>query len=257
MKKILILAIAALVSAPAFAWGPRGHSTVCSLADRHLHPSVKKQVEKYLGREIPFYSVWMDEFRDEPELEYAAAGHSFKVDKNYKYVPLKDKLDAISLLEGAIAVVKDRKNQTDSAVVTNLKLIIHVVGDIHCPGHVKYTTINTKYKVHPYKGKKELVTYHSVWDAEIIDRRCECLSPGELARSLDMLDKKQIREIQSGTPVDWANENAAESYVIYDMAQQGDTLYKTFYNPAWVIVQKQITRAGYRLAKVLNECFGK
>lgn len=69
------------------------------------------------------------------------------------------------------------------------------------------------------------------------------------------------QESDKGNPertlVDWANENAAESYIIYDMAQEGDELFKPFYNPAWRIVQKQITRARYRLAKILNECFGK
>lgn len=47
----------------------------------------------------------------------------------------------------------------------------------------------------------------------------------ELARNFDRLDKKAIKEIQSGTLVDWANENAAESYIIYDMAQEGDELF--------------------------------
>lgn len=257
MKKIITIAIAALVCAPAFSWGPRGHSTVCSLADRHLHPSVKKQVENYLGREIPFFSVWMDEFREDPAYAFSSRCHTFPVDADYKYAPVEGKMDAISLIESAMAVVKDRKNQTDSAVVVNLKFIIHAVGDIHCPSHVKYTTLKTGFKVIPYKGEKKQVSYHSVWDAEIIDRRCECLSPEELARNFDRLDKKAIKEIQSGTLVDWANENAAESYIIYDMAQEGDELFKPFYNPAWPIVQKQITRAGYRLAKVLNECFGK
>lgn len=255
MKKSICIALFVLFCSTASAWGPRGHSTVASLADRHLKPSVKKQVEKYLGREIPFYSVWMDEFREDPAYAYTTHSHTFPVDADFKYSPMEGKYDALQLLNDAVAVVKDRKHQSDSAVAVNLKYIIHVVGDIHCPGHVKYTTLKTGFNVYAYKGETKKVSYHSVWDAEIIDRRCECLSPEELARNFDMLSRKEIREIQKGTAVDWANENAAESSVIYDMAHEGDTLFKTFYNPAWPIVQKQVTRAGYRLAKVLNDCF--
>lgn len=257
MKKIVFSLIAAAFCLSASAWGPRGHSTIASLADRHLKAGVKKQIENYLGREIPFFSVWMDEFRDDPAYAFSTHAHSFPVDGNYKYAPVEGTLDALQLLDQAMAVVKDRKNQTDSAVVVNLKFIIHLVGDIHCPGHVKYTTIKTGFKVIPYKGETEQVSYHSVWDDQIITRRCECLSPEELARNFDLLSKKEVAAIQEGSPLEWAEENAGENYVIYDMAKPGDVLFKPFYNPAWPIVQKQCTRGGLRLAKILNECFSK
>lgn len=257
MKKIITISAFALFACSSFAWGPRGHSTVASLADRHLKPSVKKQVENYLNREIQFYATWMDEFREDPSYAYTSPCHSFPVDGAYKYSPVDSKMDAVSLLESAIAVVKDRKSQTDSTVAVNLKFIIHLVGDIHCPGHCKFTTLKTGFKVYPYKGVSEEVSYHSVWDDQIITRRCECLSPGETARSLDRLSKKEIAEIQAGTPVDWANDNAARSAVIYTMAKPDDVLFKPFYNSAWPIVQDRITLAGYRLAKVLNDCFAK
>ncbi len=257
MKKLILSSLCVLLSSIAFAWGPRGHATTAALADLNLKPSTKAQVEAYLGRSIPFYSAWMDEFRDEPEYKFSSSCHTFPAGADYTYEPVEGKMDALKLLDQAVAIVKDRKNQTDSAVVVNLKFIIHIVGDIHCPVHVKYTTINTAFKVIPYKGETEQIKYHTVWDAQIIDRKSNYISPAEMAADFNRLSKKEIKEIQSGSPVDWANENAAESIVIYEMAQPGETLYKPFYNPAWPIVQKQIIRGGYRLAKVLNDCFSK
>lgn len=256
MRKIIsLILVSVLASFSASAWGPRGHSSVASLAELNLRSSTKTKVEAYLGRSIVFYSSWMDEYREEPEYAFSSSCHVFPVGADFSYEPVEGKLDAVKLLESAIAVVKDRRNQADSAVVVNLKFIIHLLGDLHCPVHAKYTTINTKFNVIPYKGDKKMVSYHSVWDQQIIDRKSECMSPAELAADFNRLSKKEIKEIQNGTPEDWANENATESVVIYDMAHEGDILYKPFYNPAWPIVQKQITRAGYRLAKVLNDCF--
>ena len=255
MKKTLALVLCMTCCSIAFAWGPRGHATIASLASENLKSSTRKQVESYLGRSMAFYATWMDEFREDEAYRFSSGCHTFPVDGDFKYAPVEGKLDALSLLDQAIAVVKDRKNQTDSAVVVNLKFIIHLVGDIHCPGHVKYTTIPTSFKVYAYKGEKNLVSYHSVWDAEIIDRRCECLSPVDLGHDFNRLDKKAARSVRQGTPKDWAEENAAENHVIYDMAKAGDVLFKPFYNPAWPIVQKQVTRAGYRLAGILEDCF--
>jgi len=254
-KTAIIIAVLALACSSASAWGPRGHSTVASLAELNLKPSVKAEIESYLGRSIGFYSSWMDEFREEEAYAFSSSCHGFPVGPDLKYAPKEGKLDALSLLDQAMAVVKDRQHQSDSAVVVNLKFIIHLVGDIHCPVHAKYSTINTNFKVFPYKGITEKVSYHSIWDEQIIDRRCEEFSPAETAADFNRLSKKEKAAIQAGTPKDWAEENAAESVSIYDMAKPGDTLYKPFYNPAWPIVQKQVTRAGYRLAKVLNDCF--
>lgn len=257
MKKFIALSACALVCSAAFAWGPRGHSTVASLADLNLKPSTKKQVEAYLGRSIGFYSSWADEFREQAEYAFSSSCHTFPVGADFKYAPVEGKMDAIKLITSAIEVVKDRKNQTDSAVVVNLKFIIHMVGDMHCPVHSKYTTINTNFKVYPYKKTDPLVKYHTVWDQEIINRRCEDFSPAETATDFNRLSKKQIKEIQDGTLVDWANQCAEDCRVIYDDVKEGDVVFKPFYNKNWPLVQQQITLAGYRLAKVLNDCFAK
>jgi len=221
-----------------------------------MKKSTLKQVEAYLGHCPTFYSSWMDEWREDPAYAFSSTCHTFPVDDNYKYAPVEGKMDALSLLDKAVAVVKDRDNQTDSAVVVNLKFIIHLIGDIHCPSHAKYSNKDTKVKVYPFK-KEALLKYHSVWDGQIIDKRCEYMSPRELAIDLDRLSKDEKAEIQKGTALDWAEENALESAVIYDGITEGCTLDKAFYNKYWPYVQKQIIRGGYRLAKVLDECFAK
>lgn len=256
-KRTFLVFAGALISCAAFAWGVTGHSTVASLAELNMKKSTVKQVEAYLGRSAAFYASWPDEWREHPDYSFSSSCHGFPVDEALKYAPKEGTLDAVSLLEQAIAVVKDRKNQTDSAVVVNLKFIIHLVGDMHCPGHVKYKNINRSFKVYAYPGDKAMVSYHSVWDSQIIERRRASLSPRELAADLNRLSKDEIKAVQSGSIVDWAQENAAGSVSIYDGVSKGSQLTKAFYNEHWPYVQQQLTRAGYRLAKVLEECFAK
>ena len=257
-KLIFLVSLLALSSLTAFAFGARGHSTVASLADENLSGSVRKKIEHYLGRSMAFYASWMDQYREDPVYKHTTHWHTFPVDGNLNYSDdlLKAKRgNAVWALENAIKVLKDYKNYDDSTVTVNLKYVIHLVGDLHCPSHVKYRDVEMGFKVIPYKGSKESVSYHSVWDAEVIDRYCQAFSPQELARDFNRLSRKEIKEIQKGSVRDWAHENAVNCRQIYDMAHEGDVLFKPFYNPAWPLVQSQITKAGYRLAGILNECF--
>lgn len=255
MKKIIITSLLVLCGAlSAYAWGPEGHGTICAIAEKNIRPSTKKALDHYLGRGIAFYGVWADEYRSDPRYAYSTH-HAFNVDVNNKYVPSKDWMDSIQLIEEACRLIKDRKNQTDSTVTVQIKILIHNLGDIHCPGHVKYCDINTNFKVIPYKGLNNQVSYHSVWDQEIIDRRHAGLSTRDLADDLARLDRKAIKAVQAGTPVDWAEQTAREMRVIYDMAHPGDVLFKEFYNPAWDMVQNQMILGGYRLAAILDEIF--
>ena len=44
----------------------------------------------------------------------------------------------MSLLDVCIAKVVDYRNHIDSTVTVLIRFIVHLVGDMHCPGHVKY-----------------------------------------------------------------------------------------------------------------------
>lgn len=59
-----------------------------------------------------------------------------------------------------------------------------------------------------------------------------------------------------GTPRDWFHQTAVECRDIYALAPPGCELGRDFINAASPRVERQILRAGYRLAKVLNDLFG-
>lgn len=258
MKRTVFIILCALCCTGAFAWDSKGHATIAVIANDNIKPSTKKQIEKYLGHSIIYYASWMDQYRFEPEYRFTSYCHVFPADSQCLYAPAGDKPDAVSLLEQAIETVKDRRNRTDSAVVVSLKYIIHLVGDMHCPTHVKYKGVTTKFNVYVNKKSSSTKTaYHSIWDGTVINRRTGSLSPTEVASELARLDKKEIKSVQAGTPRQWADECAGFCRPIYDMAEDGSVLDRHWFIEAWPLARHQLTFAGYRLAKVLDECFAK
>ncbi len=255
MKKSLLLVCAALVlfSNSVFGWGKMGHDAIAYIAECNLTPKAKKNIEKILGHSIVYYATWMDEWRSEPGYEHTSLWHGASVDKDLKYVP-SPKGDVIFALEDAIAKLQDYKSQDDSTVVMSLRCIIHFVGDEHCPVHVKYPG-QKGYSVY-LNGDK--CSYHNVWDDQIISR-AHRWGYIEYAHQLDRCTKKEIEAITAGSVRDWFHENAQASQHIYELIAPNQKLNKvetkSFINHTHEMAERQILRAGYRLAKVLNELF--
>lgn len=256
MKKNLLLIAAALVLCcnSAFGWGKMGHDAIAYIAECNLTPKAKKTIEKYLGHSIVYYATWMDEWRSEPGYEHTSVWHTAAVDKDLQYVPNTKRGDVIFALEDAIAKLQDYKSQNDSTIVMSLRCIIHFVGDLHCPVHVKYAG-QKSYNVY-LDGEK--CSYHSVWDDGIITRSHRW-GYIEYAHQLDRCSKKEIAEITTGTLRDWFHENAMTSQHIYELIAPNQKLNKVetkaFINRTHEMAEGQILRAGYRLAKVLNDLF--
>ena len=255
MKKALLLVGAALVlfTNDAFGWGKMGHDAIAYIAECNLTPKAKKTIEKYLGHSIVYYATWMDEWRAEPGYEHTSIWHVATVDKDLVYTP-QPKGDVIFALEDAIAKLQDYKQQDDSTVVMSLRCIIHFVGDMHCPSHVKYAG-QKSYNIY-FNGEKR--SYHSIWDEGIIahSHRWGYI---EYAHQLDRCTKQEIKQITTGTLRDWFRENAENSRHIYELVSPNQELNKnetkSFVNHTHEMAERQLQRAGYRLAKVLNELF--
>ena len=260
MKRILIAAlVAALACSNAFGWGREGHETIAKIAENNLKPSAKKKIEQYLGNHsIVYFAKWMDEYRRTPEYEHTGNWHGVPVTKELKYTPAEGGNDAVSAIKAAMNVLKDYKNLPDSTVCVNLKYLIHLVGDMHCPSHLYYQGYNIKFKVvfgdkYYIKPVQEL-NYHTVWDYAVI-QSSRIWSVGDYAEQLDRLSKKEIKALTEGTVEDWLEGNARRCEIQFEWAEPGDTLGQDFVNKALPLIETQMQYAGYRLAAVLNILF--
>ena len=141
MKKLLLLLLFAglLNTGSVFGWGREGHETIAKIAERNLTKKAKKRIEKYLGgHSIVYFAKWMDEYRHTPEYKFTNNWHTVPVNAGLRYEDsmLATGGNAIYGLEQAIENLKNYRSLTDSAVEVNLKYIIHLVGDMHCPAHI-------------------------------------------------------------------------------------------------------------------------
>ena len=261
MKKLMLLigSMFLLCSNTAFGWGRLGHDAVAYIAECHLTTKAKKNIEKYLDHSIVYFASWMDDWRKQPGYEFTSVWHGAAVDEHFKYVASPDG-DAVSALNDAIATLANYKSESDSTVIVNLKYIIHLMGDMHCPVHVRRSDIEgfRIFLTDPF-GSQRRYTYHSVWDTQIFERRNRWHYM-EYAHQLDRCSKKEIQAICTGSIQDWFEQNARETKDIYALVKPGRKLDKaattTFLNRAQPIAERQVLMAGYRLAKVLNELFG-
>ena len=259
MKRILLTVLASLIlCSPSFGWGREGHETIAKIAENNLKPSAKKKIEKCLGdHSIVYFAKWMDDYRHTAEYGFTTKWHVASVGKDLKYVPNEKDGDAIIGLTQAVEALQNWKELSDSAVAVNLKYVIHLVGDMHCPAHIKYQGRESSFKV-KFGGGYILQTVnariHDVWDYYAI-QSCRIFSSSEYARELDRLSSREKKTIVEGTYVDWLHDNAERCLLQFELAQPDAALKQDFINAAMPLIETQMLYAGYRLAHVLNAIF--
>ena len=222
------------------------------IAETHLTKRAKAVIERYLGHSIVYDASWMDDYRAEPGYEMTNWWH---VDYG-KGEPTKDAAgnplepNVLRELNRAIERLRDYRNLDDSTVVVNLRYVIHLVGDMHCPSHVNYQ--QSRMRVLFYGVDTQ---YHALFDGGILDRKHRW-GYMEYKHQLDRYSRREREALAAGTPDDWFAESRRECAVIYDWAAPGDKLGLSFCNKAIGLLDHQLIKASYRLAKVLNELFG-
>lgn len=261
MKILLIFSFLLIFTLPkiSFAWGKTGHQIVAQIAKINLEAGVLDSVQKYLG-DMSFEnaSTWMDDVRKDTSLSYMKPWHYVNVEKDKTYVynksdELKLSNNIIEQLEFAIEyLTSSRKHLGQQDKNFNLKLVFHLIGDLHQPLHVGYAVDKggNEIKV-KYEGKDK--NLHSVWDSEIIksaninfetiEKKCKKLSSGK---------KKKIMQIDV---LEWMNESRSYLPKVYKF-KNGELDAKYIKKNA-KIIEKQLMYAGLRLAAVLNATFKK
>lgn len=261
MKKIVaITLLMTLICTQAGAWGREGHEVIAKIAENNLKPSAKKKIEKYLGGySIVYYAKWMDDYRRTPEYSFTTKWHIVPVNEELQYDETRfdPKIgDAIYGLEGAIAALKNYKELSDSAVAVNIKYIVHLVADMHCPGHIKYAGRDQSHPVVlvDYYKKKKNIGVHFLWDVAAIQEG-RIFSSTEWADEIDIYSKKEKQKMCEGTPREWLHTNAVRCLKQFDLASPNQELGQDFMNEAMPFIEEQFIYAGYRLAHLLNELF--
>lgn len=264
MKKIAILTLifTSFIAVEAMAWGAFGHRAIAELAERNLTPEAKANIEKYTkGTPLADYSIWMDIVRKEdPAAAHATRGwHASIVDTECKTSQeirnkYREGRDAVTGLLEFEQKFRNREKMSHDEVMFALKSIIHMVGDMHCPAHVRFTDFENQGKF-PIKFFGKNTTLHKVWDRSVLTRDHKGWSYKEYAQKLDKLSKGKIKRVTNGWVEDWLEESGRLVRPIIYEVKEGDELDEDFMKWAYPLGESQAQKAGYRLAKVLNTFF--
>ncbi len=268
MKKLLttLLVFVALMSMQsAYGWDNRGHCAIAHIADCNLTPKARKMCSKYLGHSLAYYASWLDQWRYSEAYHHTARWHAVGI-KDGKFVPgelvgdisifkapLTDDEHGVARLEQILDALKNYRSMPDSAVAVNLKCIIHIVGDMHCPGHVFFD--GQKQFEFKYDGKN--ARFHAYNDGAF-GRFHRGKSADQFCHESCRLTKAEIKELCSGDMASWIEKNEPifrECYTLLSPTIDYKDLPERNKFRQKEISDKLIMQAGYRLAHIMNQIF--
>ena len=277
MRRFIILCVAAtLAYSSAYAWWGREHATVAQIAENNLTPKAKALMKEYFGgKPMAYYAAHADHYRNESLIDIGFEqkdgtrevpfSHGYYVDEELK--PLRDSLDANGMyLKNSVRdIVRASRNlkenhhtMNDSVRLVQLYCIIHTVGDLHCPVHAALDadspTPHGKYRLFFRNGDKQISkSMHGLWEMRLVGGY-QPWGCGDLAKILGTWDESQIAECCRGDVYAWGEETAHLAYKLYNDYKAGEVVeLQEFHDKYQKVAERQITKAGYRLAKLLNE----
>lgn len=266
MNKLLFLVLCSVLSHTSQAWNAVGHKLVAQIAYDHLTPQVKQRCHEYSrayakgarGNNFVVNATWLDSIRAR-DIHWFDSLHYIDIPFSNDNTPLPpaQKVNALSGIKHAITVLSSpRASASDKGL--SLRILTHVIGDIHQPLH----TVTQVSKAHP-KGdmggnlfplaaNKEGNNLHRYWDN----------GAGLLKNS----KKAQITAKAQQLSTQWScskagMESKPEQWIKAAHQLAVSQAYNTATNKrptkhyqlnAQRITEQQIAYAGCRLAYVLN-----
>jgi len=254
MKRLPIIVFLFFATTHAIGWGQTGHRTVGLIAENHMSKKALKNIKKVLGNEtIAMVGNWMDEIKSDNTYDYMGPWHYCTIPDGmtYEEAGTPEEGDVIIALESVISELKS-KQFTDGDEISNLKILIHLLADIHQPMHVGNGTDRggNDVRIDYFWQSSNL---HRVWDTGIIEQ--QNLSYTEYATWIDFPTESQITTWQNSTVRDWAAESVTFREGIYDLPENKKLSYRYNYEHIKTL-NLRLLQAGVRLAGILNDIYG-
>ncbi|HEX7412627.1 MAG TPA: S1/P1 nuclease, partial [Bacteroidia bacterium] len=106
---------------------------MAEIAKLYLDKGVEEQVQKYLGSTtFEEAAVWMDEIKKDHSYDNMKPWHYINIDKDKTYVKAEEG-NVVIELEKSIALLNNKKALKEDEINTNVKILFHLVGDLHMP----------------------------------------------------------------------------------------------------------------------------
>lgn len=261
-----------LYALPSQAWNALGHQIITQIAYDNLNTKTKQIANRYNHALSTVYkpvnlikaSVWLDSLRYQ-DIHWYDAYHYIDIPFSTDQSPLPP-IPAINaqwaILHAEQTLTNHYAKPFDKGLA--LRILIHVVEDIHQPLHTA-TRVSNEYpqgdlggNLFPIKGKPIATNLHAYWD----------MGAGLLyakPRSHKISIKKQAENLENQWPCvkfslntnigEWINDaHTLARSKAYTIAPN-TTPTSAYQQEAQAIVSQQMAVAGCRLANLLNQLF--
>lgn len=268
MKRIAC-ALACLAAANALAWGSDGHSIVAEIAQRRLTPEARAEAERLLGTGASLASIssWADDYRAEnPDTELW----------HFINIPVKDEsYDRAALCAprpngDCILNELDRVRATlscpasDAARREALRFAVHLIGDLHQPFHtiaedrggnlIKITVdIRAAGRCPKCTPNPRPDNLHALWDSGLITNSVYNWGAYVTRLETGWLASSEAAGADAGTVEEWLLSSHRVATEVWSWLPADRVIGDEYFRKAQPLVDRQLGRAGLRLARFLNE----
>ena len=243
----LLIIITIIQPTNSFSWGNEGHRIMSRITEENLDKKTKDSLKVYLGElSLENCSVWMDEVRSNHSYDFMKPYHYINVEKGQNYSPSKGD-NIINELNTVIDRLKHRNQYSKDEVATDIKILIHLVGDLHQPLHVGYGVDKGGNTITLSFLAKES-NLHKVWDSEIIyNQKISFESCNKWYSEYSKL-KTEKTDI-----LNWMKESRTYLDQVYGFS--GGVIDETYIKKNKTLIEKQLLVSGLRLSNLLEEIF--
>ena len=259
----------------AFGWSGDGHKIVVAVAERHLTRKAKENISRYIPySKLINESTYMDKHRKDSNLMYAYNFHeqcinleTMEYDPN-AHVDCGDISRALWLADYNLSHLTA---VSDSIVQLNLRMLLHFVGELHCPVHLGIPSIwqpRPPYRLDfgkwYWKGKN-VKSFHA-----FIDNTPKYLfpkmTPEEVAEKIDRVSRREARQYVKGDFTDWTNDSVKGGFRIYEYfpplweipdTPEAKNIPDDYLDKIGDVIITELVKGGYQLAWLLNSYFDR
>jgi len=272
MKRILcgVWLLSCLLPMHAFSWNALGHRLIVQIAYDHLTSHAKQifnaenQVLARAGRlqSLVDAATWLDVMRFKKDAYYDAMHYvDIPFSRDGSALPLIPINNAVSAIESAVRVL----STSSASPVTKgiaLRILLHVVGDVHQPLHA----ITEVSRLHP-KGdlggnlvllhKNPIAkNLHAYWDRGagflISMKHSRAPQIKKMATRLERRWPCQMGAVDL-SPMQWAQESHALAISNVYALPEGNNPDKKYQRVGKNLVKQRIALAGCRLGGLMNQ----
>ena len=235
-------------------WGATGHRVVGEVASQHISKKTSRAIHKLLdGASLAYVSNYADDIKSDDRYKSYSPWHyaNLNLEESYQASEKNPEGDIVQAIEKCILVLKN-KNASKENRQFHLKLLVHLIGDLHQPLHLgkREDKGGNAVSIKWFGGRSNL---HRLWDSNMIDS--SQLSYSELTRNLPVLSKAQKEQITSSSLKDWIKEVHELTNQIYEQLPEDTNLGYEYRYLNFDTVRMQLLKSGLRLAAVLDEVF--